>query len=195
MPIVKAAAKLPTTFTFARATKLGMSRRALQAMLDSGEIERRARGLYALTHAIGDDPELAAIALLAPKATICLTSALARHDLIDAIPGSIDIALPRGTRLPKTSMPVTWHRFAETTFEIGRSTIKTDGHSIGLYDPMRSIVDSFRLRHREGHEQGLEALRAWLRKRGSQPARLLEMAHAIDPRTEAVLRRTLEILL
>ena len=164
-------------------------------MLDSGTIERRARGIYALANHTSDDPELAAIALLTPRATICLTSALARHDLIDAIPGSIDIALPRGTRLPRTRMPITWHRFAESTFDIGRSTITIDRQSIGLYDPMRSIIDSFRLRHREGHEQGLEALRTWLRKRGSQPAKLIEMAHAIDPRAEAVLRSTLEILL
>jgi len=194
-PTVKTAAKLPTTFTFARATKLGLSRRTLQAMLESGELERRARGLYALTNETSDDPELAAIALLAPRATICLASALARHGLIDAIPGSIDIALPRGTRLPKTSMPVTWHSFAESTFDMGRSTIAIDEQTIGLYDPMRSIIDSFRLRHREGYEQGLEALRAWLRKRGSHPARLLDMAHAIDPRAAAVLRNTLQILL
>src|SRR6185295_12937355 len=149
---MKATAELPTTFTFARARTLGLSRRALRAMLESGELERRARGLYALTNELSEDPELAAIALLAPRATICLTSALARHALIDAIPGTIDIALPRGTRLPRTRMPVTWHSFAESTFDIGRSTITIDGQSIGLYDPMRSIVDSFRLRHREGHE-------------------------------------------
>jgi predicted transcriptional regulator of viral defense system len=192
---VKAANKLPMTFTFARASELGVSRRALRAMLESETIERRARGIYSRTNAIGDDPDLAAIALIAPRATICLTSALARHDLIDAIPGSIDIALPRNSRPPSTHMPVTWHRFAESTFDVGRSTIEIDGRPMGLYDPMRSIVDSFRLRHHEGHEQGLEALRAWLRRRGSRPAALLELAHAVDPRAESVLRRTMLILL
>src|SRR5436190_19634293 len=110
-------------------------------MLDRGEIERRARGLYALTHAIGDDPELATVALLAPRATICLTSALARHHLIDAIPGSIDLALPRSSRRPNTRLPITWHRFADATFDIGRRAIWVERHPLGLYDPVRSIVD------------------------------------------------------
>ena len=187
--------KLPTTFTFDRALKLGLSRRSLQALLDSGEVERRARGVYARTRVTSDDPELAAAALLAPKATVCLASALARHRLIDAIPGSIDLALPRGTRVPRSPLPVTWHRFAESTFDIGRQTIKIDGHLVGLYDPMRSIVDSSRMRHREGREQGIEALRSWLRRRGSQPAALLEMARKVDPRAAAVIRAILEILL
>ena len=189
------ATKLPSTFSFSQATKLGLGRRELKALLDSGEIDRCARGVYSRTDAMSDDPDLAAIALLAPRATICLTSALARHALIDAIPGSIDVALPRGTRLPATRLPVTWHRFAASTYDIGRQTITVDGHAIGLYDPMRCIVDSYRLRHREGHEQGLEALRNWLRWRGARPVALLAMAHAVDPRVESLLRRTLEILL
>ena len=79
--------------------------RSLRAVLDSGTIERRARGTYAPGSHTSDDPGLAALALLAPRATICLTSALARQGLIDAMPGSIDIALPRGTRLPRARMP------------------------------------------------------------------------------------------
>lgn len=187
--------KLPTTFTFVQAVKLGLSRRALQALVESGEVERRARGIYARTEVISEDPDLAAVALLIPGATICLTSALARHHLIDTIPGSIDIALPRGTRIPKSPLPVTWHRFAESSFHVGRQTIQIDGHPLGLYDAMRSIVDSFRMRHREGHEQAIDALKNWLRGRGSQPAALLEMARAIDLRAAAVIRRTIEILL
>ncbi|MCM2258765.1 MAG: type IV toxin-antitoxin system AbiEi family antitoxin domain-containing protein [Vicinamibacteria bacterium] len=186
---------LPSTFTFTQALRLGLTRRGLQALLDSGAIERRARGLFARTDSVADDPELAAVALVAPRATICLASALVRHELIDAIPGSIDLALPRGTRLPKTGLPVTWHRFAASTFEIGRRTIDVDGRKLGIYDPLRSIVDSFRLRHREGHEQGLEALKAWLRRRGSQPASLVAVARAVDPRAASAIARVLEILL
>lgn len=70
-----------------------------------------------------------------------------------------------------------------------------DGHRIGLYNARRSIIDTFRMRHLEGHELAVEALKRWTRKRGSQPALLLAMARRIDPRSEATIRRTLEILL
>jgi len=66
--------------------------------------------------------------------------------------------------------------------------------SIGLYNPQRCIVDAFRLRHLEGLEPAVEALRRWLRRRGSQPAELLAMARAF-PKAEPGLRSALEILL
>ena len=55
------------------------------------------------------DPDLIEARLAHERATICLTSALARHELTDEIPATIDLALPRGTRAPATSAPITWH--------------------------------------------------------------------------------------
>jgi 2-polyprenyl-6-methoxyphenol hydroxylase-like FAD-dependent oxidoreductase len=68
------------------------------------------------------------------------------------------------------------------------------GIDIGQYSPERSIVDAFRLRGREGHELGHEALRRWLRRSGAQPAHLLEMASKF-PRALTPLRQALEVLL
>ena len=42
-----------------------------------------------------------------------------------------------------------------------------DGLALGVYSAERSIIDAFRLRHQEGEELAIEALRRWLR-RGSQ---------------------------
>jgi hypothetical protein len=55
-------------------------------------------------------------------------------------------------------------------------------------------VDAFRARGREGHEVGYEALRRWLRTRGAEPARLLEMAQQL-PRGLTPIRLALEALL
>ena len=125
----------------------------------------------------------------------CLTTALARHGLTDAIPASIDVALPRGHRHPRTQAPVTWHTFAPDTFDIGRGDLTlTASMAIGLYDQERCIIDAFRLRHLEGTETAVEALRRWLRRPGTQPTTLLAMARAF-PKAEPALRSTLEILL
>jgi len=70
----------------------------------------------------------------------------------------------------------------------------TSQTTIGLYNPQRCIIDAFRLRHLEGPETAVEALRRWLRRRGSQPATLLAMARAF-PKAEPALRAALEILL
>lgn len=126
---------------------------------------------------------------------MCLTSALARHQLTDAIPSKTDIALPRRTRRPPTAAPVNWHAFATDTFDIGREELPlTADARIGLYGAERSIIDAFRLRHQEGPELAHEALKRWLGRRGSSPAELIRMAQHF-PKALPSLRAALEILL
>lgn len=187
---------LPAAFSYSQARAHGLSDRRLYALRDAGLIEQLGRGLFQRADAAGDaDPDLIEIAHRAPQATLCLTTALARHGLTDAIPARIDAALPRGHRHPATAAPVSWHAFAADTFGIGREELALTGQtSIGIYNAERCIIDAFRLRHLEGAEPAIEALRRWLRRRGTQPAELLAMARAF-PKAEPALRSALEILL
>ncbi|MFC3492900.1 nucleotidyl transferase AbiEii/AbiGii toxin family protein [Glycomyces rhizosphaerae] len=76
-----------------------------------------------------------------------------------------------------------WHSFDPETFEIGHTELELDEETvIGLYGPERSIIDAFRLRHLEGHELAVEALKRWLRRPGSSPATLLAMARDFPKR-------------
>jgi predicted transcriptional regulator of viral defense system len=196
-PIVGAIpADLPATFSYSQARAGGLSERRLYALRDAGVIEQLGRGLFQRADLSGTaDSDLIEIAHRARQATLCLTTALARHGLTDAIPSSIDVALPRGARHPRTQVPVTWHTFATDTFMIGRDEVElTETVVIGLYSAERCIIDAFRLRHLEGSEMAVEALRRWLRRRGAHPATLLRMARAF-PKAEPALRSTLEILL
>ena len=187
---------LPATFTYSEARRSGLSERQLYRLRDDGVIDVVSRGLYRRVDAeIHADLDLLIVAQRAPLATLCLTSALARHGLTDEIPATIDVALPRGTYRPAVSAPVTWHVFDARTFEIGRVVLQLDGQtSIGIYDPQRSIIDAARLRSREGSELVYGALRRWLRQRGSSPSELLTVAREF-PQAERVLREALEILL
>lgn len=81
-------------FTVAEAQKSGLSSRTLYRLRDAGKIEQIGPGLYRDIDSPATDLDLLEIAYKAPRGTICLSSALARHDLIDMIPGKIDIALP-----------------------------------------------------------------------------------------------------
>lgn len=183
---------LPDTFRYSDV--LGrITERQLRGYLVNGQIMALSRGLYRKSGWQGDD-DLIEIAARSPNATICLTSALARHDLIDDIPSEIDVAIPRGSWMPQTTAPVRWRHFDTKTFDVGRVALDIGAHrSIGIYSSERSIIDAFRLQHLEGAEMGNEALRRWLR-RGGQPSELLRMAR-LFPRTIARLRKTLEIML
>ena len=187
--------QLGPVFRWRDAQRAGLSDPTVHRLLADGKLERISHGLYLQTEAQVADLDLVVVAAANDRSTICLTSALARHDLTDQIPRRIDVALPRGTRPPKVSAPVRWHRFAPATFDLGRDVITLDGgYTLGLYSPERSIVDAYRLRHLEGDELGREALKAWLRQHGSQPSRLLEAA-APFPKALARLREDLQVLL
>ena len=185
---------LPATFTYRQARDQGVSRRRLDQWRDQGLVETLGRGLYRRVNAPVADLDLIEVAHRAPAATLCLTSALVRHGLSDAIPVEHDIAVPRGRRAPAVSAPVHWHRFDPATFAVGREAAALDEETtIGLYSPARTIVDVFRLISSQGSDVAYEALRRWLRA-GGRAADLLEVAQHF-PRTLARLRSALEVLL
>jgi len=193
--VVYALADLAPVFRWSDARDAGVSDPALYGLVQQGRLERLSHGLYRQVDVDVVDIDLVVVAAAQRRATICLTSALARHDLTDQIPARIDVALPRGTRRPTLDSPVRWHHFAVDTFELGRTMVELDaGFEIGLYSPERSIVDAYRLRHLEGDELGRDALKAWLRRRGSQPSQLLQLA-ASFPKALGRLREDLRVLL
>ena len=180
-------------FRTAEARAAGISARELRAMTSSGELMALGRGLY-LPAAAGVDPDLAEITARAPRATLCLTTALAQHGLLDDIPATYDLAQPRDSYRPQTAAPVSWHEFDAGTFDIGRDTETIRGVRVPLYSAERSIADAFRLRGYAGYETATRALKAWLAVPGNHPAALLAIARRL-PRTERPLRTTLEALL
>jgi predicted transcriptional regulator of viral defense system len=186
--------RLPSTFRYTDARRLCISDHALRELRRTGQIEQIGRGVYRRADAQLADEDLLEIAIKIPDATLCLGTALARHDLTDEIPHELDIALPRDAWRASVRVPVRYHGFAHSTFGIGRELLPLDDSaSIGLYSAERSIVDAFRLRHIEGSDLAYEALRRWVR-RGGQPSVLMEIAQAF-PRTMTSLRTALEILL
>ena len=64
----------------------------------------------------------------------------------------------------------------------------------GLYSTERSVIDTIRLRHREGTDLAWQALRRWLDQPGASPARLAELAQRF-PHAEPALRQALAVLL
>lgn len=190
------AIELAPAFTLRDARAAGIRKDQVYDMLVRGEIERVGRGAFLRFEMI--DPALGTIAAataVQPAATMCLTSALVRHDLTDMIPFAADIALPRGVRHPAGFEHAAWHSFDAATFEIGREFADAAGGlRFAVYSAERTIVDCFRLMHQEGSDVAYEALRRWLPRRGSSPGALLSMAVAF-PKALPRLRLALDALL
>jgi predicted transcriptional regulator of viral defense system len=186
---------LPSAFTYTQARAAGISAERLYAYRSQGLIDQVARGLYRWADAPQIDQDLLEIAHRAPRGTLCLVTALARHGLTDIIPPRIDIALPRGSRTPALRETIHVHVFARETFELGREELTIgDGLSIGIYSPERTLVDAIRLRHQEGADVAWGALRRWISRKGSKPAALLSMAKHFRGAEKSV-RAALEVVL
>ena len=184
---------LVSSFTDRQASAAGLTRALPDRMVENGALIRFSRGLYRHTDIGAADLDLIEAALRSPLATICLTSALALHELTDEISAALDLALPRRKWHPAGPVVAQWHSFDPRTFDIGRYLFEVDaGVFIGCYSAERSIIDAFHTRGLTGTDVAVEALKRWLRRPGSQPAQLLDLATSW-PRALAPLRRALEV--
>lgn len=143
---------LPDLLRYQDLVPHGATRHRLDQLLEAGEYERIAPGVFLRTRTTDDTTAgWMAIAAKRAEATICPRSALVIYELTDEIPFQSEIAIPRGTQpvtLSKFHSHVGWHRFDPETFQIGRAEyVLPSGMSIGLYSAERTIVDLFRLSH------------------------------------------------
>lgn len=173
---------LPTTFTTRAALTAGLHPRVLYRLRDDGVIVELSRGVFRRADAPAATwPDLLAVQLRTPVAVVCCVTAASVHGLTDELPGKVQIAVPRRARPPQISFPPTQvFRFDGPTFERGLSQVEAaPGELVRVYDPARTVVDLFRLRHRFGEATAYGVLRAHLRTRAADPARLLKLANEL----------------
>src|SRR3712207_2829992 len=92
-----------------QATRHGMSKTTLSRLAHQGKYENFARGLYRRADAPPADHDFLEASIKRPDAIMCLTSALAHHELIDDIPIAADMAIPRPACIPATKGAIRWH--------------------------------------------------------------------------------------
>ena len=118
----------------------------------------------------------------APVAVVCLVSAAALHELCDELPLAVQIAVPRGARSPRITLPpVEVFHFDALTFQLGLGEVQAaPGEWVRVYTAARTVVDLMRFRHRIGEPLALGALRRYLASTGARPGLLLDLAGSLD---------------
>ncbi len=173
---------------------LGIPARTVSRMAARGQVRRVGRGLY--TGADGSpSAHQSAIEVTrqAPKAVVCLLSALEIHGIGVQAPFEVWIALPAGTHAPKgaqVALRVT--RLSGEAFAEGIETVVLDGAPVRVYSLATTISDSFKLRSKVGLEVALDALReAWQQRKVTMDDL---WRHAKVNRMTNVMRPYLEVL-
>lgn len=178
------------------AMRLGIHPRTIYTLRERGDIEAIARGLYRLSAAAAFvNPDLVPIALLVPRAVVCLISALAHHRLTTQVPHAVYIALPGHAKTPKVNgIPVRVFWFSEPGFSCGIEVARFDDIGVRVYGSEKTIADCFKYRNKIGLEVAIEALRLYReRARKPKPDALLKYARIC--RVERVMRPYVEAIL
>ncbi len=139
----------------------GLARSRIREAMDTGELERIGRGLYARRGAEqSEHHSLVHVANRVPHAVICLLSALRFHELTSQNPHEVWIAIGSKDRKPTLEYPLLKvFRYGEKRFEIGLENHQAEGTRLRVYSIARTVVDLFRYRNKVGLDVALEALR------------------------------------
>ncbi|MBL9000783.1 MAG: type IV toxin-antitoxin system AbiEi family antitoxin domain-containing protein [Phycisphaerae bacterium] len=183
------------TLRASAAIRAGIHPRTLYAMRDAGIVVPIGRGLYRLADAPPlSNPDLVVVAQQVPRAVVCLVSALAFHALTTQIPHHVDIALAPGSRTPTIDHPpIRIFRFGGRSLTTGVECHRIDGVAVRVFSAAKTVADCFKFRNRIGTDIAVEALRVFLRRRGSTVDEVLRFAD-ID-RVRSVMMPYLEAAL
>lgn len=182
-------------FTSAEAAAHGIHPSTLARAIANGTVERVSRGKYRFAEAeITEHHGLVLAAASVPTGVVCLTSALAFHEVGTQLPREIWMAVPRTTWKPKVDYPplrLVYFTGAALTSGVEEHTL--EGRHIRVYDIAKTIVDCFNYRTIVGLDVVLEALTdAWRTRRVrmddiSRYARLCGVANVMQPYLEAMV--------
>ncbi|MEO8310467.1 MAG: AbiEi antitoxin N-terminal domain-containing protein [Caldimonas sp.] len=173
---------------------LGLSTIALTRLVESGKLERVARGLYAVPGtATSEHRSLAEVATRVSKGVVCLLSALRFHGIGTQAPFEVWVAIPNNLAAPRIDSPaIRVVRMSDTALAEGVQRVRIDGVAVPLFNPARTVVDCFRFRNKIGLDVALEALRdGW----GKRKFTLEDLGdHATRQRVANVMRPYIEAI-
>lgn len=175
-------------------TAHGIPTITLTRLVQSGRLERLARGLYGLPGAsVSEHRSLAEACVRVPRAVVCLLSALRFHDIGAQAPFEVWLAIPKRKVAPKLDQPaLRIVHMSETSLNAGIALHAIDGVQVPVFSAAKTIADCFKFRHKIGLDVALEALREGWALRKFTMDELWE--HAAVNRVANVMRPYMEAI-
>jgi len=167
--------------TLARSKELkeiGVAATTISRALKEGSVTRVGRGLYQLADGdIDINTVLAEVSKQAPKAIICMMSALAFHGLTDQIPRKVWIAIGISAWEPSFEQPKTRVvRLREPYFSGDIEKHSISGTMVPIYSIEKSLCDAFRLPKLVDRSVAIESLKSALEDGKTTPAKIANAA-------------------
>lgn len=180
--------------TMSEAIKVGIHRRELYALRDTGDLEVVSRGLYRLVDMPDPSlPDFIPVAKKIPHGVICLISALAFHEITTQIPHFVYVALPSQAHKPSIShSPMRYFWYNQKLLSTGVQEHSIDGCNVMIFDVEKTLVDCVKFRNKIGMDVVLEALKMYWQSRKTNLEKLFEYAKLF--RVEKILKPIMETI-
>lgn len=142
----------------------GIHTRKVKEALEKGVIIKIKPGLYKLRYHQRDEYEsFVDIHMANEKAVICLSSALAYHDLTTFNPSKITVAVPNNTdRFELDYPPIEVNFYRKNIYKAGITKIDRSYGSFKIYNKPKTVCDMFHYRNKVGEDLAFEGLKNYL---------------------------------
>jgi predicted transcriptional regulator of viral defense system len=172
----------------------GINRFYINQLEKLGFISKVKNGLYKWEeYDFQYNYELVDVFKIVPKGVLCLTSALAYHDLITYNPWQYEVAIERTKKIALPDYPpIKLVYFSSKQLEIGITETDIDGHHVRIYDPEKTICDCVRYRNKIGIDIVKEGINEYLKRKEKDFNKLMKYAEVC--RIQKILKEYLEML-
>lgn len=173
--------------------QLGISKPTIAKYVRSGELERLAHGIYAITDTVIDD-----MFIFSLKCKHCIfshESALFLNNLSERTPFRLTVTIPSNKMLPLAMRNTCDCFYIKTNlFNLGIIEKKTTfGNLVRCYNAERTICDILRSRSRIDEETVVAAIKNYARSKAKDLFRLYEYSKTF--KVSAQVRKYMEVLL
>ena len=182
-------------FSMQELKEKGFTQYKVSKLVDQGKLTKLNKSFYENMTYSGEESDLYYVQAYAPRGVICLLSAAVYYNLTTFIPESVDVAIPRKTKV--STMPY-WpqmnvHYYTDDRYELGITTVKEGGNEFRIYDAEKTVVDIVFYREKVGIEETKEILVNYLKRKDRNLNRLLKYAQLM--KCGNAMRQYLEVLI
>jgi predicted transcriptional regulator of viral defense system len=181
------------TITNIQANEAGISRERLRLLVNAGELERVAAGVYISTDTLPD--KMYVEQKRKPRLIYSHETALFLHDLTDRDPIGYSVTVPRGyNTMAVSEAGFTVYTVKRELYKLGVVQKKTIfGNLVNTYDLERTICDCVRSRNRMDIAVLTDGMKRYAKRSDKNLNALMQMAEAF--RITKPLRSYMEVLL
>lgn len=163
----------------------------INQLVEKGILRQLNKRYYENIYYTGELTDFSYIPAYIPQGVICLMSVAVYYDLTDYMPDSVDVAIPRKSRV--STLPdwpsIDLYYYTDYRYKLGIE----ENNGIHIYDIEKTVVDIIYYRERMGIDTAKEVLVNYLRRRDRNLNKLIRFADKC--KCGKIMRTYLEVLI